>query len=77
MTKEDIDKAVEAIMLLRPAPPSRGMVTSNAISVKKRRDDMEYAHLVEAITAGDIASPSYLLEPPKKKQESNTFKFLL
>ncbi|HCE2682914.1 TPA: hypothetical protein NGU92_004447 [Vibrio parahaemolyticus] len=37
MIKEDIDKAVEVIMLLRPAPPSRGMVrmvTSNAISVK-------------------------------------------
>ncbi len=34
MTKEEIDKAVEAIMLLRPVPSSRGMVTSNAISVK-------------------------------------------
>ncbi|WP_020198167.1 hypothetical protein [Vibrio owensii] len=34
MTKEDIDKAVKAIMLLRLAPPSRGMVMSNAISIK-------------------------------------------
>ncbi len=76
MTKEDIDKAVEAIMLLRPVPSSRGMVTSNAISVKKRRDEMEFAHLIKAITEGDIAAPSYLFESSKKNQESNTFKFL-